>query len=158
MNLAYLADLAAPARRVVDSLPTKHTVTDFTSPATAASLAELEQKFSKPSTRTYYLGTNGRVSQRKQLVGEVLATTRAYTTNMAWSQFKRNFYDLRKVERNLPEPFIGKATTCSRCSQPCGHTHTISEKVVCHVCANWASLAGSVQTAPETLAERGVVR
>ena len=157
MNLAYLADLAAPARRVVDSLPTKHTVTDITSPATAAAIEQAFGKAMVPSTRTYYLGTNGRVSQRKQLVGEVLATTRAYTTNMAWSQFKRQFYELLKVERNLPEPFIGKATTCSRCSQPCGHTHTINTKVICHVCANWASI-GYVQTAPETLAERGVVR
>lgn len=32
------------------------------------------------STRTYYLGANGRVSQRKQLVGEIVATVRAQNT------------------------------------------------------------------------------
>lgn len=98
----------------------------------------------KPSSRTYYLGTNGRVSQRKRLVGEVLATVRAYSTNMAWSLFKKAYYNLRKVEPNMPEPFIGQSTTCVQCGATCGHTyhHTAVNKVqktgtVCHVCMNW---------------------
>lgn len=39
--------------------------------------------------RTYYLGLDGRVSQRKHLVGMVIATTRANYTAEAAYKFQR---------------------------------------------------------------------
>lgn len=76
-------------------------VIDTTYPATAASPAELEQKFSQPNKRTYYLGACGRVSQRKHLVGEIIATVRACNTEQA----RFLFTEAQVVE---VKPFIGK--------------------------------------------------
>lgn len=56
----------------------------------------------RQSKRTYYLGMNGRVSQRKRLVGEVAATVRAFTTDHARFQFS-------EAQLNgVPTPHIGK--------------------------------------------------
>lgn len=54
---------------------------------------------SLPNERTYYLGQNGRVSQRRQLVGEVLATIRATSTPEAVNLF-------RELERRGHEGFL----------------------------------------------------
>lgn len=56
----------------------------------------------EPSVRTYYIGTNGRVSQRKRLVGEVVATVRAYTTDHARYRFEQAY----------------NSTLCTLCSRP----------------------------------------
>ena len=59
------------------------------------------------SKRTYYLGTNGRVSQREHLVGQVAATVRAFTTDHARFLFTE---EAGKVEDLCyAKPFIGKA-------------------------------------------------
>jgi hypothetical protein len=94
-----------------------------------------------PSVRTYYLGVNGRVSQRKRLVGEVLATVRAYSTDHARFRFD-DARQNRALPISVPKPFIGEAVLCK-----CGWHHAKHSE--CTVCANWKGLAGSVQTAPE---------
>lgn len=94
----------------------------------------------KPSTRTYYLGANGRVSQRKQLVGEVIATVRAYTTDNARYKFS-DYTTRRSYPSGTPKPYIGKPVLCA-----CGWTHSHLNE--CPICANWRGLTGSVQTAP----------
>lgn len=147
-----VSEALAPARLVVVGLPSRSSMHKelFNKAATHKETFDkvAEDLFfrpkTNPSSRTYYLGTHGRVSQRKQLVGEVLATVRAYTTDHARYQFKLKFYELRKVEGHLPEPFIGKATTCSRCGEACGHNHQVADKVVCHVCANWAYIGKQI--------------
>lgn len=93
----------------------------------------------KPSTRTYYLGANGRVSQRKQLVGEVIATVRAYTTDHARYKFA-DYSARRNYPVGTPRPYIGKPVLC-KCGWFHGHLNE------CPVCHNWASI-GHVQTAP----------
>lgn len=125
----YITPFLGPAREVVAHLPVKHTVEDITSPATKASLAALEAKFAAPSKRTYYLGRCGRVSQRKQLVGELVATVRACNTDQARYLFSA-YETMRTYPVSVPKPFIGKPVLCK-----CGwhHSHT-SE---CPVCANW---------------------
>lgn len=152
----FIAPYLAPAKRIVDALPAGHlqgktgtqnlelakaerqglrtlvlapTVTDFTSPATKASLAALEIKFAAPSKRTYYLGRCGRVSQRKQLVGELVATVRACNTDQARYLFSA-YETMRTYPVSVPKPFIGKPVLCK-----CGwhHSHTAE----CPVCANW---------------------
>jgi len=136
---SYIAPFLAPAKRIVDALPTKHTVTDFTSPATAASLAELVAHYAKPSKRTYYLGACGRVSQRKQLVGEIIATVRACNTDQA--RFLFSDYQVRRTYPiSTPKPFIGKPVLCK-----CGHYHSHFNE--CPVCASWRGLGerGSVE-------------
>lgn len=153
MNLALVSDLLAPARRVVASLPTKHTVTDITSPATAASLAELEKQFKQPSKRTYYLGANGRVSQRKQLVGEIVAMVRATTTLQAQIKFNDEILHGACYGKSVLAPtHIGKLVV-PEAPKPV----LDSRGRVIPSC--WLNLScEDVQTAPETLAERGVVR
>ena len=95
----------------------------------------------KPSTRTYYLGSNGRVSQRKALVGEVVATVRASTTDQA--RFLFSDYDaMKSYPVQVPKPFIGQPVLCS-----CGRYH--AKGAECYVAKSWQSLAGQVQTAPE---------
>lgn len=96
--------------------------------------------FVKPSTRTYYLGANGRVSQRRHLVGEVIATVRAHSTDQA--RFLFSDYEVRRsYPSGTPKPFIGEAVLCK-----CGWHHAKDRE--CPVCMNWCNLAGSVQTAP----------
>lgn len=143
---ARVSEALAPARGLVANLVHTASVRSNRHKETFDKVAEalFFRPKTNPSSRTYYLGTHGRVSQRKQLVGEVLATVRAYTTDHARYQFKLKFYELRKVESHLPEPFIGKATVCSRCGEACGHNHQVADKVVCHVCANWAYIGKQI--------------
>lgn len=75
-------------RNVMAALPTlqfrsKKVPVVKNAPAIYLHPSELKPK----SKRTYYVGFNGRVSQRKQLVGEVHATTRAVDTLSALAHF-----------------------------------------------------------------------
>lgn len=118
----YIAPFLAPARRIAEITNTK------------------PEAFTYKNHRTYYLGANGRVSQRKQLVGEIIATVRACTTDHARFLFTEARQD-RKLPIGTPKPFIGEAVLCK-----CGWHR--AKNAECSVCSNWASLAGSVQTAP----------
>ena len=142
----YIAPFLAPAKRIVDALPTKHTVTDFTSPATAAKLEGFERRLARPSTRTYYLGANGRVSQRPKLVGEIVAMVRATTTLQAQIKFNDEILHGACYSKLVLAPtHIGKPKPVLD-----------SRGRVIPSC--WLSLTcEDVQTAPETLAERGVI-
>ena len=90
-TLTRIAPILAPVRQLVRNLPVRRPslnvttgrVEDITSPATKAALEVIEQKLARPSKRTYYLGENGRVSQRPKLVGKIIAFTRATNTTEA---------------------------------------------------------------------------
>ena len=104
-------------------------IEDTTSPATAAKLAELVAHYAKPSKRTYYLGRCGRVSQRRHLVGEVIATVRACNTDQARYLFS-NYETMRTYPARVPKPFIGEPVLCK-----CGWHHAKHSE--CPVCASW---------------------
>lgn len=90
----------------------------------------------KPSKRTYYLGTNGRVSQRKHLVGELLATVRACSTDHARYLFAEARLE-RKFPFSTPKPYIGEPELCK-----CGWHH--AKRSECPVCANWKHIGESI--------------
>ena len=105
------------------------------------------------------------MSQRKHLVGELLATCRAQTTDHARWIFTQKFSELRAVEASLPKPYVGKLVKCVGCGCECAPSlwHDAKNKVQktgyrCRGCYTWLNMSpDSVQTAPETLRERGVI-
>ena len=104
-QLAVLtSSITAPARQILATLPKR------LKPATEQTnhfirLQAGEAVVVRQSKRTYYLGANGRVSQRKHLVGQVVATVRAFTTDHA-----RFLFTAARVEDLCyKKPFIGKA-------------------------------------------------
>lgn len=126
--LTSVLDIVRPAQQVVANLPTKHTKTPI------EQLHELVKM--NPSKRTYYLGKCGRVSQRKQLVGEVIATVRAFTTDHARYLFS-DYETMRTYPVSVPKPFIGEAVLCK-----CGWHH--AKKAECPVCANWKHIGQQI--------------
>jgi hypothetical protein len=126
--LTSVLDIVRPAQQVVANLPIKHTKTPI------EQLHELIKM--NPSKRTYYLGKCGRVSQRKQLVGEVIATVRAFTTDHARYLFS-DYETMRTYHVSVPKPFIGEAVLCK-----CGWHH--AKKAECPVCANWKHIGQQI--------------
>ncbi len=124
----FIAPYLGPVRKVVANLPVKHTKTPI------EQLHELIKV--NPSKRTYYLGKCGRVSQRKQLVGEVIATVRAFTTDHARYLFS-DYETMRTYPVSVPKPFIGEAVLCK-----CGWHH--AKKAECPVCANWKHIGQQI--------------
>ena len=102
---ALTSSITAPARQILATLPKKLKP----APAQADHFTTFEAGEAKvrQSKRTYYLGANGRVSQRKHLVGEVVATVRAFTTDHA--RFLLTEEAGRVEDRCYRQPFIGKA-------------------------------------------------
>lgn len=86
----YIAPFLAPARRIAEIANTK------------------PEAFTYKNHRTYYLGANGRVSQRKQLVGDLIATVRACTTDHARFLFTEEVRKGQKPFQLCPKPYIGK--------------------------------------------------
>lgn len=146
--ISSVLDIVRPAQQVVSNLPVKtqaerearilriNGVEDITSPATKASLAALEAKFAAPSKRTYYLGKCGRVSQRKHLVGELVATVRACNTDQARYLFSQ-YEAMRSYPVSVPKPYIGEPELCK-----CGWHH--AKRSECPVCANWKHIGESI--------------
>lgn len=91
---ARILNILAPARAI----------------ALSANCKTQPQSCCKPSMRTYYLGSNSRVSQRKQLVGEIVATVRACSTDHARYLFTNALAHIQvQAEIILRKPFIGPA-------------------------------------------------
>jgi len=126
--LTSVLDIVRPAQQIVSNLPTKHIKTPI------EQLHELIKI--NPSKRTYYLGKCGRVSQRKQLVGEIIATVRAFTTDHARYLFS-DYETMRTYPVSVPKPFIGEAVLCK-----CGWHH--AKKTECPVCANWKHIGQQI--------------
>lgn len=93
MNMQNLSHILAPAREI---LATKLAPSNKRQSHVSIYGDNIVEQTTEPgSTRTYYLGLMGKVSQRKKLVGEVVATTRASSTLEA----KKFFDSMPEVAR-----------------------------------------------------------
>ena len=105
---ALTHDITAPARQILATLPKKQATHKAIFGAVTGRCSSITPNHaqvpkSAQSKRTYYLGANGRVSQRKHLVGVVVATVRAFTTDHARFLFTEAGVSIG------PKPFIGEA-------------------------------------------------
>lgn len=156
---ARISSILAPARAIALSANCKNTT--------------LPTPCARPSQRTYYLGINGRVSQRKHLVGELVATVRACSTDHARYLFTNALATIQvQSEKIVVRPYIGATQTCIRCGNACGPKHydkafVLNEQrrlversgFLCDRCereVSWGR-SGEMETAPATMAERGVI-
>lgn len=78
--ISHARSILAAAAMVILSLPGMPVRAEQPAPSPATQSQPL-------STRTYYLGFSGRVSERKALVGELHATVRASSTSAALARF-----------------------------------------------------------------------